>query len=217
MAFALGLSGVYMAERLGWRSGDVWVDLPEARSGGVLPVFIDDSQVLTREKNCGLDPADPQARAACADQRLYGNRDLSLYTHHFVECEPTGTNNPLSVCRFPELKSKRDFIWHHWRNKTRAHLIVRYVYFGGRYREFHYFVEPSAEGRWHLVSRSRDLRTYFVLEQGAVDIPIVEEEYPRIYETHRWKTATKLEGPSYLPPGTRFLQFENITGDTVVF
>ncbi len=64
MPFALELAGVYMAKRLGWRSGEVRVDLPEARSGDVLPVFIDDSQVLTREKNCGLNPADPQARAA---------------------------------------------------------------------------------------------------------------------------------------------------------
>ena len=66
MAFALGLAGVYMADGLGGRSDEDWVDLPAARSGDVLHVFVDNSRLFTCEKNCGLDPVDPQARSACS-------------------------------------------------------------------------------------------------------------------------------------------------------
>lgn len=204
MAFALGLAGVYMADRL---PGTPYVELPTAVSTNVFPVFIDKSLIFTREQNCGLDPADPQARLDCTNQRLYGNRDLSLYAQYEV------TNDTERECDWAAYRETRRLIWRHWKEKTRAHLTVKYC--GKECRSAHYFVEPAGERSWEV--SSVDTRAIWRYVDGEyTELTLVEDYGP--YARPRWETVSRDDSHYYCTPtGTRYLEFENITGDTLSF
>ena len=214
MTFALGLAVVYMINGLSIVWSEVQVELPSAKSANILVVFTDTSRILTREKNCGRDPRDTQARIDCANERLFGTRDMSLYAQHEIICDSSKSDNYLSVCGFGEERRKRNLVWRHWREKARAHLIVYYVGAGWK-SEAHYFIEPYDNGRWQLVSRDKTFRTLIVDDQET-EVAIIDD-YPWSYRRARWRVATEDEGPCDTPPGTRYLEFENETGDTVSF
>ncbi len=212
MAFALGLAVVYMADRL---PSAPYVELPTAVSTDVFPVFIDKSLRFTREQNCGLDPTDPQARLDCVNQRLLMDRDQSLYTRYEITCDAETSDYEYAVCGKQEIRQKRSIVWRHWKEKSRAHLIVRYVGNGWSHKA-HYFVEPSDGTSWQLSSTEEIPLSRFI-DGERTPITFVEPHWN--YKQARWKTSTPDDGPyPYdLAPGTRYLEFENETGDTVSF
>jgi hypothetical protein len=167
---------------------------------------------LTPEKNCGKDPSDAQSRIDCANERLFGHRDMSLYTQHEITCSSSTSNNP--VCGYIEARKQRNFVWRHWREKTRAHLVVYYV--GPKWKsEAHYFIEPDATGRWQLVSHGKSFANLLV-DDRETDVAIIDDD-PWSYNEARWRVATQDEGPDDVPRGTRYLVFSDENDDTVWF
>ena len=211
MAFTLGLASVYMSERLPWLSGEVPVDLPTA-SADVLPVFIDNSLVLTREQNCGKDPEDAAARLECTSERLFGKRDMSLYARY--EITSRSSESDMETGESAEDRIQRTVIWRHWKEKTRAHVVVHHI--GSHWHgTAHYLIEPGHRGSWRLISIDEHYRWLFV-DGERTKVSVVDPHH-RTYEKAFWKTATEAEGPYHVTPGTRYLEFENITGNTVWF
>ena len=208
MAFTLGLAAVYTADRLPseWPS----VELPTAVSTNVFPVFIDKSRTLTREKNCGKDPTDAQARLDCTNEQLFGKRDMTLYARYNVVCDPSGSDRQ-TMCGPDEERMKRTVAWRHWKEKTPAHMVVHYVGASWNSKE-HYFIEPVGNGSWQL-SVAEERSMWLFVDGEGTDVTYVEPHWS--YKRPRWKTSTR--GPYDLAPGTRYLEFENETGDTISF
>jgi hypothetical protein len=216
MAFALGLAAVYMGDRLG---SEVRVELPTAESASVFSVFTDTPPTLRRERNCGKDPLDAQARIDCANERLFGNRDMSRYAQYEITCDWSTPSESGSLCDLQERRKEREAVWRHWREKTRAHIMITYLH-QDRRSESHYFIEPYENENWHLVAQYKSFKIFLVdgleTEVGIVD----DDDYPLsgawAYKHARWRISAHDGGP-YDPAGTRYLEFENETGDIVEF
>jgi hypothetical protein len=213
LAFALGLAAVYMAEGLSIGWGEVYVELPTVVSGNILPVFTETPSNFRREMNCGEDPSDERARKECVDRQLFGDRDLITYSRLEIVCGGVKYiyHGVYPTCDDDEARDKRGFVRQHWWAKTRAHLVVHYVN-DVRRSESHYFIEPDGNSRWALVAREKSFRQ-FIIDGDETEVPVLDE-FPRTYRNPRWKTAMD---DRYFPPGTRYLEFENLTGDTVAF
>lgn len=213
MAFTLGLAGVYLSERVPALSGEVPVELPTATSADVLPVFIDRSRTLSRKQNCGKDPADAQARLECANERLFGNRDMSLYRKYEIDRIPIGSMGHEAMWDNVEDTLVRNIIWRHWKEKTRAYLAVHRLGYHGESMS-HYFIEPASDGSWLL----RETYTYpmrlYVHGEGT-EVTYVGPHWT--YKQPRWRIATPDDRPYLFAPGTRYLEFENETGDPFSF
>lgn len=214
MTFVLGLAAVYMADRLTIAWNEVPVELPKARSAEIFHVFIDNSRIWTREKNCGKDPSDAQARVECTNQRLFGNRDMDLYVKFEIPHDPSNYDDDWPDYHSREAEKERYLVWRLWREKKRAHLIFHYAGAYGK-SESHYFIEPYEKGRWQLVAQEKIFRT-FLVDGSETEVGLVDD-HPWSYKQARWKTATDDYGPYYISPGTRYLEFENETGDTISF
>lgn len=220
MAFTLGLAGVYMSERL---PCEVSVDLPTAESTNVFSVFTDVPPTLKPDRNCGKDPLDAQARVDCVNERLFGKRDMSRYARYTFTCDGATSETGL-LCGDQQIRNLRKVVWRHWKEKTRAHISVTYVR-QGYHREYtnetHYFIEPYDNNSWHLVSQHKSFKIFLIdgleTEVGIVDDGDYPYSAPWSYKQARWKTATADDYRSYVEPGTRYLEFENETGDTVWF
>lgn len=204
MAFALGLAVVYMADRL---PSSPYVELPSAVSANVFPVFIDKSLLFTRGQNCGLDPADPHARLDCANQRLFGDRDMSIYTRYEL------TSGIEDECGRNADRETRRLVWKHWNSKTLAHIAVRNC--GGEcYSTTHYFIEPTAEHSWQVATASaRSIWRY--VDGESTELTLVGDY--GAYNRPHWKTVSRDDAYYCRPRGYRYLEFENITGDTLAF
>lgn len=212
MAFTLGLAGVYMSEQAPFLSGEVHVELPTAASADVLPVFIDNSLVLTRERNCGKDPADAHARLECTNERLFGTRDMSLYARY--EITSRSSESDMETGESAEDRIQRTLIWRHWKEKTRAHVVVHHIGSHWYYTD-HYLIEPDNTGSWRLTSIDEHHQWLFV-DGERTKVSVVDPHH-RAYEKARWKTATEDEGPYHVDPGTRYLEFESPTRGTIIF
>lgn len=212
MAFTLGLAGVYMFERVPALSGEVHVDLPTVASADVFPVFIDKSRTLLRQQNCGKDPADAKARLECAHERLFGARDMSLYEKYEIDRHPSMRHQTRSEST--DDRRIRSIIWRHWKEKTRAYVAVhRWGYHG--WHTSYYFIEPASDGSWLLrVTYTRAMWLY-VVDVGGTEVTYVDPHWT--YKQPRWRTATPDDHAYFFAPGTRYLEFENITGDTITF
>lgn len=216
MAFTLGLAGVYMSERF---PSEVSIDLPTARSTSVFPVFTNVPPTLRPERNCGKDPLDAQARVDCANERLFGKRDMSRYARYTITCDGAKSDTGL-LCDRRQLRRERELVWRHWREKTRAHISVIYAH-QDHTIESHYFIEPYENNSWHLVTQRKSFKIFLIdgieTEVGIVD----DEDYPYSgawsYRQARWKVVDEDDHRPYLPTGSRYLKFENETGDTVTF
>lgn len=219
MAFTLGLAGVYMSERV---PSELSIDLPTARSASVFSVFTNVPPTLRPERNCGKDPLNAQSRNDCANERLFGKRDMSRYARYAITCDGTTSETGL-LCDRRQFRRQRELVWRHWKEKTRAHISVTYVsqdYHREYTIESHYFIEPYDKNSWHLVSQHKSFKI-FLIEGLETEVGIVDDEdYPYSgawsYRQARWKTVHE-EDDHYLPTGTRYLEFENETGDTVSF
>lgn len=216
MAFTLGLAGVYMAERV---PSEVSIDLPTTRSASVFSVFTNVPPTLRPERNCGKDPLDAQARIDCANERMFGKRDMSRFARYKFTCDGATSETGL-LCDHRQIKTRRDVVWRHWREKKLAHIAITYLT-GDRTFESHYFIEPYDNNSWHLVSQHKSFKIFLIdgleTEVGIVD----DEDFPYSgawsYRQARWKTVNVDDNHHYLPTGTRYLEFENETGDTVSF
>lgn len=214
MTFTLGLATVYFVSGLSIASREIPMELPAVQSANVLLVFPDNRAVLTREINCGKYPRDAQARMDCTNERLFGNRDMSLYTPYEITSCLSDSGHDRYDCgiRTDSERKQRHLIWRHWRDKTRAHIVFKYF---DSSSEDHYFVEPDDNGRWQLVNRRVFFRYLFVGD-GRANVGIVDN-HTRAYQRARWKIATEDDEIYHLfPRGTRYLEFENERG-TVSF
>jgi hypothetical protein len=210
MTFALGLAAVYMADRL--PSGPN-VELPTAVSTNIFPVFLDKSRIFTREKNCGKDPSDPQARLDCTKESLFENRNMALYARYEITCDSERWDSDKSACGSNDKRMRRSIVWRRWNEKTRAHVIVQYM--GDKWNsKSHYFIEPSGNGSWQL-SVTYERSMWLFVDGEETEVTRIEPHWS--YKQGRWKTSTRDDAPYDLAPGTRYLQFENETGDTVSF
>lgn len=209
MTFALGLAAVYISNGLAIAWSEIPVELPTAESESVFVVFPDNSRVLTQEKNCGKDPRSAKARQECENERLFGNRDMSLYSKYKITCDASKSDNERSVCGNKEIKDQRRIVWRHWREKTPAHLVVNLFNREGHGwdHEEHYFLEPSQDGSWRLAVSYRRLAAFFV-DGEETELGVV---YGRsVYERVRWRTAVEGAFPYYVRPGTRYLEFSKL-------
>jgi hypothetical protein len=88
-------------------------------------------------------------------------RDLSLYEKAGpYESDPWPVNGDCSHTR-SEAPAARDFIFRHWESKRRAYVVIKVLKFeftsgaspevGFERRIAHIFVEPNANGVWHVV------------------------------------------------------------------
>jgi hypothetical protein len=220
MAFTLGLAGVYMSERV---PNEVSVDPPTAESTNIFSVFTDVPPTLRPDRNCGKDPLDAQARIDCANERLFGKRDMSRYASYAIICDGTTSDTGL-LCDRHQFRRKRELVWRHWTEKTRAHISVTYFrkdYNREYTNESHYFIEPYDSNSWHLVSQHKSFKI-FLIDGRETEVGMVDDgDYPYFgpwsYKHARWKTATADDYRTYVEPGRRYLEFENETGDTVTF
>lgn len=211
MAFTFGLAAVYVADRL---PGEPYIELPTAVSTDVFPIFIDNSRAFTREMNCGKDPADGQARLECSKERLFGDRDMSLYARYEIDRRPTGSAGHESIWDSADERLVRKIISRHWQEKSRAYLAVHSIGYHGENYTNHHFIEPGDDGSW-LLSSTYTYSMWLYVDGDGTKVMYVHPHWS--YGKARWKTATKDDSHYRVAPGTRYLEFENITGDTVVF
>jgi hypothetical protein len=213
MTFALGLAAVYMSNGLSIAWNEVPVKLPTAVSDNVLFVIPDNIWVLTREKNCSKDPRDARARLDCANEELFENRDMTLYAKYEITCDPAKSDHPWSICGYKEMRKERELVWRHWREKRRAHIIVKYLRDTGQ-SESHDFAEPNDNDVWQLVSKGKQFGNFRIDgENTEVGVILLYNSYQQA----RWRIAAKDKGPHYMSFGTRFLEFTNENGNTIPF
>lgn len=204
--FAIGLAAVWIVAglKIAWR--DIAVDLPTA-SDNVLPVFIGMQRVLTRQKNCGQDPHDPQARLACANEKLYEHRDMSAYRYDEVRCDVSDGGRD-EICARAEMRL-RALIWEAWQRKERAHIVEHWIGNGWN-NDLHYFIEPINQGQWRIVAKDVCSLWYLVDDQET-KIQAVRDA--GIYMRVSWKVASEHDALFGTPVGTRSLRLVEENGD----
>ena len=139
MAFALGLSAVYMWNGLSISSNEVAVDLPTVKSA-------DDALVVF--------PADEQDvypfGYAAQKRKAIGDRDLSLYDiGEFSDVCNWGSEAEIGICVVKRHAAKR-FIYDHLTNHRRGYIEVG-LPCADCSPVFHVFIEPDRKGRWSYV------------------------------------------------------------------
>jgi hypothetical protein len=207
IALGLGMAAVYMFNGFSIAWSEVPVDLPKAKSDNVIPVFIDNRRVLTREKNCGKDPRDPQARQECSDEKLFDGRDMSIYRTGHAVCDMSLQDDADRKCSEADARL-RLLIWTNWHSRTRAHIVEHWV--DGRWQtEWHYFVEPGDDGRWHIVEKEvRHL--WFWVDGEETEIKAVVGQYSPIIRVN-WKVCSEDDG--WGMAGERCLRIIDEDGD----
>lgn len=76
-------------------------------------------------------------------------RDLSSYENAGVIYCVTAAGDEANKTARAKLRS---FLWDHWNNKKRARVTVKASSVEGMLSTTTYFVEPSAEGSWHVAA-----------------------------------------------------------------
>lgn len=139
MAFALGLSAVYMWNGLSITSNEVAVDLPNVKStDDVLVVFAADEQDVY-----------PFGYAA-QKRKAIGDRDLSLYDiGEYSDVCGWGSNAENDACHAKRHAAKR-FIYDHLTNQRRGYIEIGLPCVDCA-PVFHVFIEPDRKGRWSYV------------------------------------------------------------------
>jgi len=214
MTFTLGLAAVYMSNGLAVAWNEVPVKLPTAVSSNVLAVFPDTSRLLTREKNCGKDPADPQARLDCENDRIFEDRDMTLYAKYEITCDPPESDRVLYHCgQEKDFRELRNMVWRHWGEKRRTHIIFKYA--GDWWREEeHYFLEPGRNNTWRLVIKRVGFANLWV-DNKRTKVRMVNSN--KAYSQRQWKNAPEDDAPHRLRPGRRYLEFSDERGYTDYF
>jgi hypothetical protein len=113
ITFALGLAAVYMIDGLSIVWSEIPLELPAAKSADIFSVFTETPPTLRRDRNCGKDPLDAQARIDCASERLFGKRDMSLYARYAITCDWSTPSESGLLCDRRERKKERELVWRH--------------------------------------------------------------------------------------------------------
>ena len=201
MTFTFGMAAVYMWNGLSIAGSEVPVNLPKATSTDMFVVFPDNRWVLTRAENCDKDPRAPQARIDCTNERLFENRDMRLYAEYEITCDASKSDNYISICGSAEEKKQRSLIWQHWRNKTRAHIVVRKVGDGWS-AEDHYFVEPDEHGNWQIAQKEKWVG-FRVIDDKKTEVEVIDDR--STIKRIRWTVAPE-DNTDWMTPGTRYLE-----------
>ena len=105
------------------------------------------------------------------------------------------------------LRKARNFILGHWRDKTRAYIIVKLASVDAA-SNAHIFIEPDANGAWHVVWRWEGIY--------AASVPtFVAGEISDDADIRSVQSRRVLKDDIDLRPGTRYLLFLDNDGNEV--
>ena len=211
MAFALGMATVYMGNGLSIERSEIPVQLPLVSSGEVLEVMTPDLRERPRRYVCD-EEHDDDAHAACIHKAIFADRDMSLYGNGgYAGCVSANLIGKLEYlsCRERSLVRARSFVWDHWKDKKRGHIIVSFVG-DGKIFDTHLFVEPDdhpdAAGRWRIVERTMPKLAY---DPHGENLGLSD-----LHEV-KWKRATRDDARFGPTLGTLFLQLTDDAGDSL--